>query len=80
MAPQTNLSNLRPAIGNSCTLPIRLVIPTRERSEAGEPALSEVEGNLLFHCGMQDSMPNSSREGHDFSRAATFFETMRFSA
>jgi hypothetical protein len=24
------------------------VIPTRERSEAGEPALSEVEGNLLL--------------------------------
>jgi hypothetical protein len=39
---------------------IRIVIPTRERSEAGEPALSEVEGNLLFHRGIQDSMPNSS--------------------
>jgi len=24
-----------------------LVIPTRERSETGEPALSEAEGNLL---------------------------------
>jgi len=30
------------------TNPITLVIPTRERSEAGEPALSEVEGSLLL--------------------------------
>src|SRR4029077_19347707 len=28
-----------------------LFIPTRERSETGEPALSEVEGNLLFAAG-----------------------------
>jgi len=26
---------------------LSLVIPTRERSETGEPALSEAEGNLL---------------------------------
>jgi hypothetical protein len=48
MPLQTNLSNPQPATSHSCTLPIRLVIPTRERSEPGEPALSEVEGNLLF--------------------------------
>jgi len=35
------------------------VIPTRERSEPGEPALSEVEGNLLF-------MAKCVREGYEF--------------
>jgi hypothetical protein len=39
-----------------------LVIPTRERSEAGEPALSEVEGNPLFYRRMH-------RQGHDMPLA-----------
>jgi len=31
-----------------------VVIPTRERSQAGDPALSAVEGNLLFiACSMR---------------------------
>ncbi|MGD0272000.1 MAG: hypothetical protein ABSB14_23240, partial [Candidatus Sulfotelmatobacter sp.] len=35
-----------------------LVMPTRERSEAGKPALSEAEGNLLFADG--DNLPTPS--------------------
>jgi hypothetical protein len=42
-----------------------LVIPTREPSETGDPGLSEVEGNLLFYRGLQDSKPSSLREGYD---------------